>query len=77
MSQTRPPRRDPCHRCRRELVDPKIAERDGRIVKTTGDGLLVEFASVIDAVRCVRKASAGNARPGSICAAQSPGREAI
>jgi adenylate cyclase len=37
---------------RRELVDPKIAEHHGRIVKTTGDGLLVEFASVVDAVRC-------------------------
>jgi adenylate cyclase len=37
---------------RRELVDPKIAEHHGRIVKTTGDGMLVEFASVVDAVRC-------------------------
>ena len=37
---------------RRELVDPKIAEHRGRIVKTTGDGMLVEFASVVDAVRC-------------------------
>jgi TolB-like protein/class 3 adenylate cyclase len=37
---------------RRELVDPKIAKHHGRIVKTTGDGLLVEFASVVDAVRC-------------------------
>src|ERR1700720_2904820 len=37
---------------RHELVDPKIAEHRGRIVKTTGDGLLVEFASVVDAVRC-------------------------
>ena len=37
---------------RRELVDPKIKEHHGRIVKTTGDGLLVEFASVVDAVRC-------------------------
>jgi adenylate cyclase len=37
---------------RHELLDPKITEHDGRIVKTTGDGLLVEFASVIDAVRC-------------------------
>jgi TolB-like protein len=37
---------------RRELVDPKIAEHHGRIVKITGDGMLVEFASVVDAVRC-------------------------
>src|SRR5246500_1729215 len=37
---------------RRELLDPKIAEHHGRIVKITGDGLLVEFASVVDAVRC-------------------------
>jgi TolB-like protein/class 3 adenylate cyclase/Flp pilus assembly protein TadD len=37
---------------RRELLDPKIAEHHGRIVKTTGDGLLIEFASVVDAVRC-------------------------
>jgi class 3 adenylate cyclase len=37
---------------RRDLGDPKIAEHRGRIVKTTGDGLLVEFASVVDPVRC-------------------------
>ena len=37
---------------RRELGDPKIAEHRGRIVKTTGDGWLVEFPSVVDAVRC-------------------------
>ena len=37
---------------RRELGDPKIIEHRGRIVKTTGDGLPVEFASVVDAVRC-------------------------
>jgi adenylate cyclase len=37
---------------RRELFDPKIAEYHGRLVKTTGDGLLVEFPSVVDAVRC-------------------------
>src|SRR5712691_884585 len=37
---------------RRELLDLKIKEHRGRIVKTTGDGVLVEFASVVDAVRC-------------------------
>jgi class 3 adenylate cyclase len=37
---------------RRELIDPKIAEHDGRIVKGTGDGLLLEFSSVVDSVRC-------------------------
>src|ERR1700688_3783846 len=37
---------------RRWLVDPKIREHRGRIVKTTGDGMLVEFGSVVDAVRC-------------------------
>ena len=36
----------------RELVDPKIEEHRGRVVKNTGDGLLAEFASVVDAVRC-------------------------
>jgi TolB-like protein/class 3 adenylate cyclase/tetratricopeptide (TPR) repeat protein len=37
---------------RKELIDPKITEYRGRIVRTTGDGILVEFVSVIDAVRC-------------------------
>jgi adenylate cyclase len=37
---------------RRELIDPKIAEHHGRIVKTTDDGMPVEFGSVVDAVRC-------------------------
>jgi adenylate cyclase len=37
---------------RRELIDPKIGEHSGRVVKTTGDGMLVEFPSVVDAVRC-------------------------
>src|SRR5271169_5935455 len=35
-----------------ELIDPKIREHHGRVVKTTGDGVLAEFASVVDAVRC-------------------------
>src|SRR5450631_1710279 len=37
---------------RSELIDPKIAEHHGRIVKTTGDGALVEFSSAVDGVRC-------------------------
>ena len=37
---------------RAEVIDPKVAEHRGRLVKTTGDGLLVEFASVVDALRC-------------------------
>ena len=37
---------------RREIVDPAIAAHHGRIVKTTGDGMLVEFASAVDAVTC-------------------------
>src|ERR1700739_1601926 len=47
---------------RRQLVDPKIAEHHGRIVKTTGDGMLAEFSSVVDAVRCavdIQRAMAG------------------
>jgi adenylate cyclase len=51
--------------CRRELLDPKFADHRGRIVKTTGDGVLVEFASAVDAVRCAmaiqRAASERNA----------------
>jgi adenylate cyclase len=51
---------------RRELIDPKIAEHRGRIVKTTGDGLLLEFASAADAVRCaiaVQRSMAAAAGP--------------
>src|SRR5262252_8580994 len=43
---------------RRELLDPKIAEHKGRLVKTTGDGLLVEFASVVDALHCASEVQA-------------------
>ena len=46
----------------REMVDPKIREHHGRVVKTTGDGVLAEFASVVDAVRCageIQRAMAG------------------
>src|SRR5215813_4991080 len=43
---------------RRELIDPEIAEHRGRIVKTTGDGVLVEFSSVVDALRCASEVQA-------------------
>ena len=46
---------------RRALLDPKIAEHGGRIVKTTGDGLLAEFPSVVDAVRCAVELQRGMA----------------
>ena len=46
---------------RRTLTDPKIAEHGGRIVKTTGDGLLLEFPSVVDAVRCAVEVQRGMA----------------
>src|ERR1700736_6529139 len=44
-----------------EVVDPKIREHHGRIVKTTGDGVLAEFASVVDAVRCAGEIQRGMA----------------
>jgi TolB-like protein/class 3 adenylate cyclase len=44
---------------RRQLFDPKIIEHHGRIVKTTGDGLLAEFASVVDAMRCAAEVQRG------------------
>src|SRR3546814_14474545 len=46
---------------RRELIDPAVAEHAGRIVKTTGAGLLVEFASVVDAVQCAVEIQRGMA----------------
>ncbi|HEV3229715.1 MAG TPA: adenylate/guanylate cyclase domain-containing protein, partial [Solirubrobacteraceae bacterium] len=42
-----------------ELVDPKIKEHRGRIVKNTGDGMLAEFPSVVDAVRCAAEVQRG------------------
>jgi adenylate cyclase len=44
-----------------ELIDPKIAEHHGRIFKTTGDGLLIEFGSVVDALRCAVEVQRGMA----------------
>ena len=46
---------------RAELIDPKIAEHRGRVVKTTGDGLLVEFGSVVDGLRCATEWQRGMA----------------
>ena len=46
---------------RAEILDPKIAEHRGRLVKTAGDGLLVEFASVVDALRCAAEMQAATA----------------
>jgi adenylate cyclase len=46
---------------RRELIDPKITEHRGRIVRTTGDGMLIEFPSVVEAVRCAVEVQQGMA----------------
>jgi adenylate cyclase len=46
---------------RAEVIDPKITKNRGRIVKTTGDGLLVEFSSVVDALRCATEWQRGMA----------------
>ena len=58
---------------RRELIDPKIKEHHGRIVKTTGDGVLVEFPSVVEAVRCAVEVQHGMAERN----ANTPQRERI
>src|SRR2546425_3162645 len=47
---------------RMELIDPAIAAHRGRIIKTTGDGILVEFPSVVDAARCALDVQRGLAR---------------
>ena len=52
---------------RREVADPKIKEHHGRIVKTTGDGLLLEFASVVDAVRCAVEVQREMAERNAVC----------
>jgi len=46
---------------RRELIDPTVAEHRGRIVKTTGDGILIEFPSVVEAVACAMAVQQGMA----------------
>jgi adenylate cyclase len=58
---------------RAEEIDPKIAAHRGRIVKTTGDGLLVEFASVVDALRCAAEMQASLAE----CNATFPPQQRI
>src|SRR5689334_6529451 len=47
------------HLRQRQHIDPKIKEHRGRVVKNTGDGLLAEFASVVDAVRCAVEVQRG------------------
>ena len=70
---------------RRALVDPKIKEHRGHIVKTTGDGMLMELASVVDAVRCAVEIQRGmaernagvphNRRSACSCSTSTFGRE--
>src|SRR3954471_13570108 len=61
-------------RMRSEVIDPSIAEARGRIFKTTGDGLLVEFPSVVDAVQCAARIQAAM-RPRA--AAEPPERRLV
>jgi TolB-like protein/tetratricopeptide (TPR) repeat protein len=56
---------------RAEVTDPKIAEHHGRIVKTMGDGLLVEFGSVVDALRCATEVQAVMAERNAAIAAEN------
>jgi len=51
---------------RAELIDPTIAAHNGRLVKTTGDGLLVEFGSVVDALYCATEMQAGMAQRNAV-----------
>ena len=56
---------------RKTLIDPKITEHRGRIVKTTGDGMLVEFVSVVDAVRCAVEVQRGMSERNAEVSAES------
>jgi len=56
---------------RKELIDPKITEHRGRVVKTTGDGMLVEFVSVVDAVRCAVEVQRGMSERNAEVSAES------
>src|SRR5947209_18533422 len=51
---------------RRELFDPKIRQHHGRIVKSTGDGMLAEFPSVVEAVLCAVEVQCGMNRSNSV-----------
>ena len=64
---------------RSDLIDPTIAVHKGRVVKRTGDGLLVEFRSVVDAVRCAIEVTLGAKRSNaSMLVGQRPlAREAV
>ena len=53
-----------------DVIDPKISEHRGRIVKTTGDGLLVEFVSVVDALRCAAEIQNATAKGNAEIAAE-------
>jgi adenylate cyclase len=55
---------------RAELIDPTIAAHNGRLVKTTGDGFLVEFGSVVDALRCATEVQAGMAERNAMTPAE-------
>jgi adenylate cyclase len=55
---------------RADVIDPKIAEHRGRIVKTTGDGLLVEYTSVVDALRCATEIQSAMAEANAPIAAE-------
>jgi class 3 adenylate cyclase len=52
---------------RAELIDPTIASHNGRLVKTTGDGFLVEFGSVVDALHCSTEVQAEMAERMQLC----------
>ena len=56
---------------RADIIDPKITQHRGRIVKTTGDGLLVEFSSVVDALRCATEIQSGMADDNAETVAES------
>src|SRR6516225_1178104 len=57
---------------RAELIDPTIAAHNGRLVKTTGDGLLVEFGSLVDALRCATEVQAGMGKRNTTVPADKP-----